>query len=101
VNFSTAEGESPLTTNAQLDFAVYLLRTEPYRGLSSLQQDTTPQAAAGDFEHDFERPSSYADELTRESQAAYIYENFIAKTSAFLVSASLVSTSGNCSDLSQ
>lgn len=74
--FAKQHGESPLTTNAQLDFVVHELNTESYLGLSQLQQATTPQQAAGDFEHGYERPASYSDELTRETQAEYIYDHF-------------------------
>jgi RHS repeat-associated protein len=74
--FAKQHGESPLTTNAQLDFVVFQLRTESYLGLAPLQQSTTPQEAAAVFEQYYERPASLADEATRGSQAEYIYSHF-------------------------
>jgi hypothetical protein len=74
--FAKQHGESPLTTNAQLDFAVYELHIHSWLGYSELQQDKTPQDAAKDFEKYFERPNSLSDEQTRADQAEYIYEHF-------------------------
>jgi hypothetical protein len=74
--FAKQHGESPLTTNAQLDFAVYELHTKSWLGYSLLQQATTPQQAAKIFEANFERPNSLSDEQTRADHAEYIYEHF-------------------------
>ena len=75
-HFAKLHGESPLTTNAQLDFVVYQLKTEGYLGLAQLQRSTTPEEAAAVFEQYYERPSSLSDISAREAYTVYIYQHF-------------------------